>query len=105
MSIPEISVQELQALRAAQADFTLLDVRDAWEYEAANLGGKLIPLSELPDRLQELNPDQQIIVHCQMGGRASKAVAFLLENNFKNVSNLRGGIKAWAREIDPTMPQ
>jgi sulfur-carrier protein adenylyltransferase/sulfurtransferase len=105
MSVPEISVQELQALREAKADFTLLDVRDPWEYEAANLGGKLIPLNELPQRVQELNPNQQIIVHCQMGGRASKAVAYLLENNFKNVSNLRGGIKAWAREIDPDMPQ
>lgn len=105
MSIPEISVQELQALREAKADFTLLDVRDKWEYDVCNLGGKLIPLSELPERMKELNPNQQIIVHCQMGGRASRAVAYLLENNFKNVSNLRGGIKAWAKEIDPTMPQ
>lgn len=105
VTIPEISVQELQAMRDAKADFLLLDVRDQAEYDVANLGGKLIPLKELPDRVKELNPNQQIIVHCQMGGRASRAVAYLLENNFKNVSNLRGGIKAWAREIDPTMPQ
>lgn len=105
MNIPEITVQELQALREANADFFLLDVRDPWEYEERNLGGHLIPLRELPDRLHELNPKQQIIVHCQMGGRSSRAVAYLLENGFTDVRNLRGGIQEWAKEIDPTMPR
>jgi rhodanese-related sulfurtransferase len=104
MSIPEITVQELQALRLAHAEFFLLDVRDPWEYKERNLSGHLIPLNELPNRLKELNPNQQIIVHCQMGGRSSRAVNFLLEQGFKNVRNLRGGIQAWANEIDPTMP-
>jgi rhodanese-related sulfurtransferase len=67
--IPEISVQKLQALREADADFMILDVRDAWEYKERNLGGHLIPLKELPNRLNELDKDKQIIVHCQMGGR------------------------------------
>ena len=103
MSIPEITVQELQALRHSKADFFLLDVRDPWEHEADNLGGHLIPLNELPQRLSELDPKQHIIVHCQMGGRSSKAVAFLLANGFTHVHNLRGGIKEWLREIgDPT---
>jgi rhodanese-related sulfurtransferase len=105
MSIPEISVHELQALREAKSNFLILDVRDPWEYEEYNLGGHLIPLKELPDRLNELDPKQQIIVHCQMGGRSSRAVTFLLEQGFKNVHNLRGGIKAWGREFDPNMPQ
>ena len=100
----EISVQELQALKESQADFFLLDVRDPEEYAVCNLQGHLIPSRELPERLNELNPQQQIIVHCLSGGRSSRAVAFLLEQGFTNVSNLRGGIKAWAREIDPTMP-
>jgi rhodanese-related sulfurtransferase len=99
MNIPEITVQELQALRDSNADFFLLDVRDKWEHDAENLGGHLIPLTELPERLQELNPNQSIIVHCQMGGRSSRAVAFLLENGFSDVKNLRGGIKAWIHEI------
>lgn len=103
--IPEITVQELAELKEAKADFMILDVRDQWEYQERNLGGHLIPLKELPNRLAELNPEQQIIVHCQMGGRSSRATAYLLEHGFKNVSNLRGGIKAWAREIDPSMPQ
>jgi rhodanese-related sulfurtransferase len=99
MNIPEITVHELQALQDSKADFFLLDVRDQWENDAENLGGHLIPLTELPKRLSELNPNQQIIVHCQMGGRSSRAVAFLLENGFKDVRNLRGGIKEWMREI------
>jgi rhodanese-related sulfurtransferase len=103
--IPEISVQELQALREADADFMILDVRDAWEYKERNLGGHLIPLKELPNRLNELDKDKQIIVHCQMGGRSSRATAFLMEQGFKNVFNLRGGIQAWAMEIDPNMPK
>ncbi len=103
--MPEISVQELHALRAANADFMILDVRDPWEYQERNLGGHLIPLKELPDRLNELDKNQQIIVHCQMGGRSSRATAFLLEQGFKKVFNLRGGIQAWAMEIDPSMPR
>ncbi len=105
MNIKEISVQELQARKEANAEFFILDVRDQWEYDICNLGGHLIPLRELPQRLNELNPDQEIIVHCQMGGRSSRAVAFLQEHGFNNVCNLRGGIKAWANEIDLKMKQ
>ena len=103
MTIHEVSVQELQDLKESGADFFLLDVRDPWENEICNLGGHLIPIKELPDRLKELNPNQHIIVHCQMGGRSSRAAAYLLEQGFTKVSNLRGGIKAWATEIDPNM--
>jgi rhodanese-related sulfurtransferase len=103
MSLHEVSVQELEALKNSGADFFLLDVRDQWEYDICNLDGHLIPIKELPARLNELNRDQHIIVHCQMGGRSSRAATFLLEQGFKQVSNLRGGIKAWASEIDPKM--
>lgn len=102
MNIPEISVHELEALKKANADFFLLDVRDPWEYEEGNLGGYLIPLNELPDRLKELNPEKEIVVHCQMGGRSSRATAFLLSQGFKHVKNLRGGFKEWMREIGAT---
>ena len=54
-------------------------------------------------RLSELNPEQQIIVHCHAGGRSRRATEFLLQQGFKNVKNLRGGITAWANEIDPTV--
>jgi sulfur-carrier protein adenylyltransferase/sulfurtransferase len=105
MSIPDISVQELQALKESNADFVLIDVRDQWEHDICNLGGRLIPYRELPLRINEIEKDKQVIVHCQMGGRSSRAVAYLLEQGYTQVFNLRGGIKAWANEIDPTMKQ
>ena len=103
MNIPEISVQELAALRNAKTDFLLLDVRNPNEYEICHLDGKLIPLGELAARLHELNQDQHIIVHCHAGGRSRRATEFMIQQGFKKVFNLRGGITAWANEIDPTM--
>src|SRR5579862_534802 len=105
MNIPEMSVQELQILRQDNVDFFLLDVRNPNEYAICHLNGHLIPLNELPLRLNELNPDQRIIIHCHAGGRSRRATEFLIQQGFKNVSNLRGGITAWANEIDTTMPQ
>jgi len=99
MSLPEISVQELEAMRNAGDKFFLLDVRNQDEYQTANLGGHLIPLSELPTRLDELKKDQPIVVHCQAGGRSSRAVEYLLQQGFSDVCNLRGGLTAWQREI------
>lgn len=103
MDIPEISVQELYALRESKADIFILDVRNASEYEICNLGGCLIPYNELPARMNELNPEQQIIIHCHAGGRSRRATEFLIGQGFKKVYNLRGGITAWANEIDPKM--
>lgn len=104
MTIPQVSVQELQSLRENNADFFLLDVRNPNEYAICNLGGHLIPYSELPSRLSELNPEHHIIIHCHAGGRSSRATEFLLQQGFKQVSNLTGGITAWANEIDKSMP-
>ena len=105
MNIPEISVQELQALRESDVDFFILDVRNPDEFAICNLGGHLIPLNDLPSRLSELNKDQPIVVHCRSGGRSARATEFLIQQGFKNACNLRGGIIAWANEIDPTMSQ
>lgn len=103
MNTPEITVQELEALRQAKADFLILDVRNPDEYEICNLGGLLIPLKDLPDQLDKLNREQLIIVHCHAGGRSKRATEYLLQQGFKDVRNLRGGIGAWADEIDRTM--
>jgi len=103
MNIPEISVQELEALRKANADIFILDVRNPDEYATCNLEGYLIPFNELSSRLNELNKEQHIIVHCHSGGRSRRATEFLIQQGFKNVCNLRGGVTAWANEIDPTM--
>lgn len=105
MNIPEISVQELKDLRDKKADIFILDVRNQDEYDLCNLGGCLMPMSELPNRFQELNPDAQIIIHCHAGGRSRRATEFLIKQGFKRVFNLRGGITAWANEIDPKMPK
>jgi len=105
MDIPEISVQELATLRNTNTDFLILDVRNPDEYEICNLGGHLIPFKELPSYLDKLNPDQLIIVHCHAGGRSRRATELLIRADFKNVKNLRGGITAWANEIDPNMPK
>jgi adenylyltransferase/sulfurtransferase len=103
MNIPDMSVQELDALRQANADVFILDVRNPDEYALCNLGGHLIPMNELPTRLGELNPEQQIVIHCHAGGRSRRATEYLIQQGFKNVFNLRGGITAWANEIDPKM--
>jgi len=101
MSVPEISVQELEAMQQAGADYLLLDVRNPDEYVAANLGGRLIPFPELAGRLDELNREQHIVVHCHAGGRSRRATEFLLQQGFAHVSNLKGGISAWVNEIGP----
>jgi len=105
MTTPEISVQELEALRNANADFVLLDVRNPDEYAFCNLGGLLIPIAQLPERLNELNLESHIVIHCHAGGRSRRATDYLIGQGFKKVFNLRGGITAWANEIDPKMPK
>ena len=103
MNLPEITVQELEALRNANADVFILDVRNPDEYAICNLGGHLIPFVDLPNRLNELKHDQHIVVHCHAGGRSRRATEYLISQGFTHVQNLRGGITAWANEIDPKM--
>lgn len=103
MIVPEISVQELDALRKANADVFILDVRNPDEFALCNLGGHLIPFNELSSRLGELDPEQHIVIHCHAGGRSRRATEYLIQQGFKKVFNLRGGITAWANEIDPKM--
>jgi len=97
--VEEITARETAALREQGVNFLLLDVREQAEFDSANLGGKLIPLGQLPARLNELNPEQFIIVHCRSGGRSRCAVELLLEVGFAKVKNLKGGILAWHAEL------
>ncbi|MBI4548669.1 MAG: MBL fold metallo-hydrolase [Ignavibacteriae bacterium] len=83
----------------------ILDVREPFEYQTANIGGKLIPVGEIPKRYTELDANKEIIVHCHHGSRSQKAVEFLYEKGFKNVKNLVGGIDAWSMKIDPKVPR
>jgi len=102
---PEITVEELKSRIDLGDDLYILDVREPNEYEIANLGGHLIPLSELPDRVSELDPYKEIVVHCKSGGRSARAVRFLQNAGFKKAKNLAGGIDAWAQRIDPRIPR
>jgi adenylyltransferase/sulfurtransferase len=82
----------------------LLDVREPHEADIARIAGStLIPLGELPSRVAELDPSRDIVVHCRSGIRSARAVRLLLDQGFPRVRNLRGGILAWADEVDPTV--
>ena len=101
----EITVEELkERLDRGDSPF-LLDVREVQEHALCNLGGLLIPLNKLSGRVHEIDPAEEIIVYCKMGGRSARAVELLRRLGFGNVRNLRGGIDAWAERIDPSMPR
>ena len=102
--ISSITPQELQTLKQQLADFTLLDVREPHEYELCNLEGVLIPLGELGYRLEEINREKPVIVHCRTDSRSQKAAELLYDAGF-NVKYLKGGIIAWAQQIDPEVVQ
>jgi adenylyltransferase/sulfurtransferase len=103
VSVPEMTVKELKRRLDAGEKIVVLDVREPLEYQIANIGGVLIPLGELPARMHELEPSQEIVVHCRSGNRSARAVEFLLDAGFDKVSNLKGGIRAWADEIDSSV--
>lgn len=99
----EITPQELQDKISKGEDVCLLDVRSEEEFNLVNLSGLLIPLDELPQRFNELDPEQYIVVYCHHGIRSAQAAMFLIQQGFDHVQNLKGGIDKWALEIDPQM--
>ena len=103
--VPEITVGELKAKMDSDEDINVLDVREPHEYEVANIGVKLIPLGELPQRLAELDQDEYFVIHCKTGARSGRAVKLLQDAGFQNVYNVRGGITAWSEEVDPSVPK
>jgi sulfur-carrier protein adenylyltransferase/sulfurtransferase len=103
--VPEITVQELKERLDNGERLSVLDVREPHEYEVANIGARLIPLNELPERLVELDRDTPVAVHCKTGGRSARAVKLLQEAGFQNAFNVEGGITAWSKEIDPSVPK
>lgn len=105
MSVPEMSVQELQQKQVAGEDVFLLDVRERFERDICHIGGELIPVQEVPKAIEQLPRDKEIVVYCRSGPRSADVVSFLIaEPGFSNVKNLRGGVLAWAKEIDPEVP-
>jgi sulfur-carrier protein adenylyltransferase/sulfurtransferase len=99
--IPQISVKELKRRRDAGQSVFLLDVREPYEYQIAQIGGTLIPQNDVPQRLNEIPRDREIVVHCRSGARSQKIAEFLRQSGYSQVVNLAGGILAWSDEIDP----
>ena len=111
MDIQEMSVKELkELLDSGDKDFVLLDVRNPHEYEIAQIPGSvLVPLSEIEngagvDKVKEMLNGHRLIAHCKMGGRSAKALGILKENGIEG-TNVKGGITAWSREIDSSVPE
>lgn len=105
-SLGELSVIELKAALDRQGgSFVLLDVREPAEHQIARIPGSvLIPLQQLPSQAESLDPAVTYYVHCKSGIRSARAVEFLKSKGFKHVRNVRGGILAWSKEIDPSVP-
>jgi len=101
--IPQLSVKELKRRRDAGEDVFVLDVREPYEYQIANIGGTLIPQNDVPQRLAEIDRNREIVVQCRSGQRSQRIAEFLQQAGYQKVSNLAGGILVWADEIDPKM--
>ena len=100
----EITVKDLKHLLDSGVHINLIDVREPHEYDYCHISGsRLIPVSQIPNRFSEFNPDEEYVFYCHVGERSAWAVKFLRQLGFKKVRNLLGGVDAWAVEIDPTM--
>jgi rhodanese-related sulfurtransferase len=106
MTESEIEVTEVKAKLDRGDHFVLIDVREPHEYKICHIpAAKLIPLGELPKRLNELDPQADIVIHCKSGMRSAKACGILRQAGFQHVRNMKGGILAWADKVDPSVPK
>lgn len=104
MSVPEITPAEFIARRERGEDLTLLDVREAWELGVASVPGIVhIPMGEIAERVGELDASKETVVLCRSGRRSLEVAKYLQQNGFRAV-NLAGGILAWSRDVDATIP-
>ncbi len=102
----EIDPVEVKAKIDRGDNFVLIDVREPHEWQIGHIPqAKLIPLGELPKRVHELNPADEIVAHCKSGVRSAKAIEFLKQAGFRKLKNMKGGILAWSDKVDPTVPK
>jgi sulfur-carrier protein adenylyltransferase/sulfurtransferase len=103
---PEITVAELATALRRNSDLILIDVREPHEWEICRIpGATLIPLGQLPDRLNEIDGHQEVVTHCHTGVRSMRALEILRAAGFAKVRSLRGGIDAWSTDVDPSVPR
>jgi len=101
----ETSARELKRMHDAGRAFVLLDVRERDEWETARImWAKHVPMGEIPERVTELPKNGNVIVMCHAGVRSDRVARYLRERGFASVANLAGGIDAWARDVDPSVP-
>ena len=102
--MPEITVQELIKRISNNEEINLIDVRETWEFDEDNIGAMSMPLGDLPHRIAEIVhlKNQEVIVHCQSGGRSAQAQKYLTSRGFENVASLAGGMMAY-RAAESTM--
>ena len=104
--VPEITPLELKEMMDKRKPFVLIDVREPHEYQICSIpDSKLIPLGQVPRRMNELNSADEIVVHCRSGMRSAQAVEFLMKAGFRKIHNLKGGILAWSDQVDPSVPK
>jgi len=102
----EISPEDVKAKLDQSQTFTLLDVRESWEFETARIeGARPMPMGDVPSRAhQELDPDEEIIVLCHHGVRSMNVTVWLRQQGFEKARSMRGGIDAWSRRVDQKVP-
>lgn len=102
----ELTVQQLKQMQNAGDKYQLIDVREEYEVEICSIGADHIPMGEVLDRADEIKRDVPVIVHCRSGARSANVVnALEMQLGFTNLHNLKGGILAWANEIDDSLEQ
>ena len=100
----EVTVQELKTMKDQKEDFQLIDIREEYEFDICDLGGELIPMGDIVDHLDKINKTKKVVLHCRTGKRSASVLQMLeQQHGFTNLYNLKGGIMAWAEEIDPEM--
>jgi sulfur-carrier protein adenylyltransferase/sulfurtransferase len=105
---PEITPTELKKRLDSGERLTIIDVREPYEWEIGNLepqGARLIPLGDLPERQEEIDPGETVVLQCRSGARSERALHFLRERGYRHLFNLKGGILAWSDEVDPSIPK
>ena len=99
----ELTVSELKQMKDENTDFQLIDVREEHEVEICEIGGEHIPMGEIMNNLDKISKDKKVVVHCRSGARSGAICQALESGGYSNVYNLKGGIIAWANEIDPSL--
>jgi len=104
MNVPELTMHELKTLLAEPNEIVLIDVRENEELENGVLEGAIhIPMGQIPERIDELNPQAKTVVICRTGNRSRKVTEYLVSHGFVDASNMCDGMNGWAREIDSSM--